>query len=141
MQFLDTLAGIFNNAYTLFCFMLGFWAGAIYLRNGKLGGDYWGAIWICALLAVAMLVVWLVRTLVGEQLRWVYLLYQLYFIVALPGTFAILRGRDDRVAAAIFAGVTIFSALAAISAGDPRRGVVAPPTTPIVAPAAPTQNP
>ncbi len=142
MQFFDILAGILNTAYTLFCFMLGFWAGVVYLRNGKLGGEYWGALWTCTLLAVAILAVWLLRTLAGEQLRWVYLLYCLFFIIALPGTFAIMRGRDDRFAAGIFAGVATFAALASISAADPRRGVVSPPlVTPTVVPAAsPTQK-
>lgn len=130
MQFVDTLAGILNTAYTLFCFILGFWAGSAYLRGKSLTGEYWGAVWVCAGLAVAGLVVWLLRTLSGEQLRWVYLLYSLYFIIVLPGTFAILRGRDDRVAAGIFAVVAIFSAFSSISASDPRRGVVVLPETP-----------
>lgn len=135
MSFVDTLAGILNTAYILFAFALGIWAGSIFIRGGSLGGQFWGAIWTCSGLAVGSLIVWLLRTLAGEQLRWVYLLYLLFFIIVLPGTFAIMRGRDDRVAAGIFAGVAIFAALSAISAADPSRGVIAPPpATPIVAP-------
>jgi hypothetical protein len=115
-----------NTAYILYCFALGIWAGVIALRNGHLGGQFWGAMWMCTILAVVGLVVWLIRTLTHEELRSVYVLYELYFIIALPGTFALMRGRDDRVAAAIFAGIAIFTALSAISAADPSRGVIAP---------------
>jgi hypothetical protein len=131
MSIFATFGTIFNTAYILFCFALGIWSGVVWLRGGTLGGQFWGAMWTCAILAVFNLLLWLGRSLSGEQLRPVYLLYELYFIVVLPGTFALLRGRDDRVAAGIFAGVTIFSALAAISAADPTRHVIAPlPITP-----------
>ena len=59
------------------------------------------------------LLLWLGRSLAGEQLRSVYLLYELYFIIVLPGTFALMRGRDDRTAAGIFCIICIFTALAA----------------------------
>ncbi|GAB4546410.1 MAG: hypothetical protein OHK0023_05990 [Anaerolineae bacterium] len=123
-NFLPQLSVILYTAYILFCLILGLWAANSALRNKPLGGNYWGAIWTCTGLAVIMLVVWLLRSLSGENLRWVYLLYSIFFIVVLPGTFAILRGRDDRRAAAIFAGVAIFAALSAISASDPARGIV-----------------
>src|SRR5436305_4755692 len=131
MTIFAMLGTIFNTAYILFCFALGLWSGVVYIRNQNLGGDFWGAMWMCTILAVFMLLLWLGRALSGEQLRPVYLLYELYFILVLPGTFALLRGRDDRVAAGIFAAVTIFSGLAAISAADPTRHVIAPlPITP-----------
>jgi hypothetical protein len=126
----NTLAVILNTAYILFSLALGFWAGYTAVRGGKLGGQYWGAIFTAAGLAVIELIVWLARTLAGEQLRWVYFLYLAYFIIVYPGTFALLRGRDDRRAAAIFAGVAIFTALSAISASDPTRGVIATTATP-----------
>ena len=126
MSIFATLGTIFNTAYTLFCFSLGIWAGISWMRDQPLGGQYWGAIWTCSGMAVVGLLLWLARALSGEQLRSVYLLYELYFIIVLPGTFALLRGRDDRFAAAVFCGVAIFSALAAISAADPTRHVVAP---------------
>ncbi|HLY26195.1 MAG TPA: hypothetical protein VKQ72_07635 [Aggregatilineales bacterium] len=121
-----TLGTIFNNAYILFCFALGIWAGVEAVRNRALGGQFWGAMWTCTGLAGAGLLIWLARVLSGEDLRPVYLLYELYFVVVFPGTFALLRGRDDRTAAAIFAFIAIFSALSALSAGDPSRHVVAP---------------
>jgi len=129
-----TLGSIFNNAYILFCFALGIWAGTEAVRNHSLGGQFWGAMWTCTGLAAVGLLIWLARVLSGEDLRPVYLLYELYFVVVLPGTFALLRGRDDRTAAAIFSFIAIFSALSALSAGDPSRHVVAP--LPSVAPPA-----
>ena len=131
MNIFATLGGIFNTAYILFCFILGIWSGVVWLRGGTLGGQFWGSMWTCTIMAAITLLLWLGRAVSGEQLRAVYLLYELYFIIVLPGTFALLRGRDDRVAAGIFAGVAIFTALAAISAADPSRHVIAPlPFTP-----------
>lgn len=137
---LATLGGIINTAYILFCFALGVWAGVLALRAQPLSGQFFGAMWTGAGLAVTALLIWLLRTLAGEQLRSVYLLYELYFVIVLPGTFALLRGRDDRAAALIFAGVAIFTALAAVSAADPSRQVITPPrATPIVIAPTPTQ--
>jgi len=131
MSVFSTLGTILNNAYILYSFGLGIWAGVQFVRSQNLGGQFWGAMWIAAGLAVVGLLVWLARTLSGEDLRPVYLLYELYFIIVYPGTFALIRGRDDRTAAAIFCGIAIFTALAAMSAADPSRHVVAPlPATP-----------
>jgi hypothetical protein len=124
MTIFALLGNVLNTAYTLFCFALGLWAGIQFVRGENLGGQFWGAMWTCSGLAVAGLVVWLARFLSGEDLRWVYVLYELFFIIVLPGTFALLRGRDDRVAAAIFCFVAIFAALSAISAADPSRHVI-----------------
>jgi len=126
-NFIYSLGIILSNAYILFCLFLGLWAGLNALRGEGLSGNFWGAMWTATLLGAAGLIVWLLRTLAGEDLRWVYFLYSLFFVLVLPGTFSLLRGRDDRTAAAIFAGVAIFAALAAISATDPSRGVIVLP--------------
>jgi hypothetical protein len=49
---------------------------------------------------------------------WLYYLYLAYFVIALPGTFALLRGRDDRTAAAIYTAVILFTALTSLSRSD-----------------------
>jgi hypothetical protein len=139
MNLLNTLAPVITNAYILFCFALGIWAGFIAFRGQKLGGDFWGALWICTGLAVVGLLVFVLQLLSGQHFERpvINLLYGAYFIIALPGTFAILRGRDDRMAALIFAGVAIFSALSAISYVDAARirpPLFQPDTTPIVTP-------
>src|SRR5262249_22766764 len=86
--------------------------------------------WIGAGMGAVGLLLWLARSLAGEQLRWVYVWYELYFVIVLPGTFALLRGRDDRTAAAWVAGIAIFTALAAFSSADPSRAVIAVAPTP-----------
>ena len=136
MSLFAILGGIFNNAFILFCIALGIWAGVQFIRGEGLGGQFWGAMWTCTGLAAVGLVIWLARALSGEDLRAVYVLYELFFVIVLPGTFALLRGRDDRVAAGIFSAIAIFAALSAISAADPTRHVVAPlpPSTPISTP-------
>ena len=126
MTIFATLGGIFNNAYILFCIALGIWAGVQYVRGQGLGGQFWGAMWTCSGLAGVGLLLWVARALSGEDLRSVYVLYELFFVIVLPGTFALMRGRDDRVAAGIFSAVAIFAALSAISAADPTRHVIAP---------------
>jgi hypothetical protein len=126
MSFWATLGSITNTSYILFCFMLGIWSGVLWVRGEGLSGNFWGAMWTCTILAAFNLIVWLARALSGEQLRFVYALYELYFVIVLPGTFALLRGRDDRTAAGVFAAVTLFSGLAAISAADPSRNIIAP---------------
>jgi hypothetical protein len=130
MSFFATLGGILNNAYIMFCLALGIWAGVLAIRNRPISGEFWGAMWMCTILAGIGLLVWLGRAISGEQLRGVYFLYELFFIIVLPGTFALLRGRDDRTATIIFAGIAIFAALSAISAGDVSRHVVAPEVIP-----------
>jgi hypothetical protein len=136
---LDTLATVTLTAYILFGFILGVWAAYLGLTGRGLSGQFWGAMWMCTLLAVAELVLFLLRWALGAPFDRpiINILYGAYFIVALPGTFAILRGRDDRVAALIFAGVAIFSALAAISYLDAqgvRPPLFEPGVTPTVVP-------
>ena len=130
MSIYATLGIIFNNAYILFCFALGIWGGVQFARGQGLGGQFWGAMWTCSGLAVVGLILWLARAVSGEDLRSVYVLYELFFVIVLPGTFALLRGRDDRVAAGIFSAIAIFAALSAISAADPTRHVIAPLPSP-----------
>ncbi len=139
VNLLDTLATVTLTAYTLFCFILGGWAAYLGLTGRGLSGQYWGAMWTCTLLAVAELVLFLLRWASGNPFDRpiINILYSAYFIIALPGTFAILRGRDDRVAALIFAGVAIFSALAAISymdAAGVRPPLFEPGATPTATP-------
>ncbi|MCS6869941.1 MAG: hypothetical protein RML95_11690 [Anaerolineae bacterium] len=134
-NFIDSLGLILSNAYTLFCLFLGLWAGSNALRGEGLSGNFWGAMWTATLLGIAGLIVWLLRTLANEPLRWVYFLYSLFFVLVMPGTFSLLRGRDDRTAAAVFAGVAIFAALASLSAADPSRGIIVLPVlTPTATP-------
>ncbi len=106
---------ILTNAYTLFCIAVGLWALLVAVRGETLNGQFWGALAVNTLLAVAVLAVTLLLQIggVAPSRGWLYYLYDLFFIIAQPGTYTLLRGRDDRTAAGIFAAVTLFAALTA----------------------------
>jgi len=85
--------------------------------------------WMNTLLAGAVFLTALVMTLQGLRpygyapdgsdaliIRDVYYLYGIYFIISLPGVFAIMRGNDNRNAALFFAAVALFNAAAAYRA-------------------------
>ena len=127
MTVFATLSTITNTAYILFCFALGVWAGVLWINSRGPDGQFMGALWTCTILAVITLVLCVIRIVSGEPVArpGIYVLYELYFVIVYPGTFALMRGRDDRFASGIYAIVTIFSALTAISAGDPSRNLIA----------------
>jgi hypothetical protein len=105
---------ILNNAYILFSFALGAWCIYKLIRDEGLDGQFWGAITVNSLLAAFILVFAIIMAVMGiEAKRWVYYLYAVYFVIVLPGTFSLLRGRDDRTAVIIFGIVTFFSGAAA----------------------------
>ena len=105
---------ILNNAYIIFCLILGFWSTFQAARNEPLGGQFWGALVTNSVLAGLALLLALLMALLGIQAqRGVYYLYAVYFVIVLPGTFTLLHGRDDRTAALVYAIVAFFSAGAA----------------------------
>ncbi len=111
---MTTVHTIMNNAYILFSFVLGAWCIVMLIRNQNLDGSFWGAAAANTILAAGILLWSVIMALAGvEAQRWVYYLYGVYFVIVLPGTFALLRGRDDRVAVTVFGIVTIFSGAAA----------------------------
>ncbi len=119
LSFAVSLHTILTNAYTLFCFLLGFWALFLAVRNQPIGGQFWGALAVDSLLAAAILIVSFLLQLGGiPPARSVYYLYAIYFVIVLPGTYALLRGRDDRTAAWIYAAVILFTALASLTRSD-----------------------
>ncbi len=107
---------ILNNAYIIFSFMLGAWCILKLIRNETLDdGQFWGAIAANTLLALATLLLAVVMYVTGTRPNraLTYFLYAAYFVVVLPGTFSLLRGRDDRMAVIIFGIVTVFNGAAA----------------------------
>ena len=130
MNGLADINNILNNMMALYFLALGIWAGILTVRGKPLSGQFWGAMWLASIPPALGLVLGIVRALDGEQLRAVFWLYQMYFVIVLPGTFALLKGRDDRNAAMWFAGVCIFSALTAIALADPSRHVIVPAVIP-----------
>ncbi|MBN1965046.1 MAG: hypothetical protein JW910_10380 [Anaerolineae bacterium] len=111
---MPAIHGILNNAYILFSFALGVWSAVQAGRNEPLTGGFWGALALNTALAGAVVGWSVIMALAGiPPARGVYFLYAAYFVVVLPGTFALLRGRDDRTAALLYAIIAIFSAAAA----------------------------
>ena len=117
---LVALHTILNTAYTLFCFILGFWALIVTVRNQPIPGGFWGALVTNEGLAIAILIMTLLLQAGGlpPARGWLYYLYLLFFVIVLPGTFALLRGRDDRTAAAIYTGIILFTALTALTRSE-----------------------
>lgn len=128
---MEDIFNILNNAYVLFSFALGIYAAVIAGRNEPISGNFWGSMWTNTALAGAVLIVAIIMTLQGlrplgpapdgsgdEVTRDVFYLYQIYFVISLPGVFAILRGGDDRRAALFFAAVALFNSAAAWRAGN-----------------------
>ena len=71
---------ILNNAYILFCLLIGLWSSVQAARNQPLGGQFWGALATNSILAGAILLFSLLMALTGIQAhRWVYYLYAVVF--------------------------------------------------------------
>jgi hypothetical protein len=106
-----------TNAYILFSIILGVYAGVLAGQNKPISGNFWGAMWTNTFLAGAMFIASLILLLFGVQAeRIVYYLYGLYFVISLPGVFAIQGGTDDRRSAFIYGVVGVFNGLAAYRA-------------------------
>lgn len=126
---MESMFDIFNNAYVLFCFLVGVYAAYLAAQNIPLSGNFWGVVSINTGLAAAVLVIAIILTLQGktphgpnpngdgDAERSVYYLYAIYFVISLPGLFAIMRGNDNRNAGIFFAVVAFFNSAAAYRAG------------------------
>ena len=120
LSVLLALHTILNNAYTWYTFIIGFWALSMAIRNQPIAGGFWGALVIGGILPVIVLILTLLLHIGGlpPSRGWVYYLYLIFFVIVLPGTFALMRGRDDRAAITIWSAVILFTALAALTRSD-----------------------
>ncbi len=122
---METIFEALSTAYILYALVLGVYAAVLAGRDVPLSGEFWGAMWMNTLLAGAILLVAGVMSAQGlrprgadpdnpdvQIVRGVYYLYAIYFIISLPGIFAITRGNDNRLAALIYSGVALFNATA-----------------------------
>lgn len=126
---METIFQVLNNAYVIFCFFVGVYAVYLAAQNIPLSGNFWGVVGINTGLSAAVLAVAIILTLQGktpygidtdgggEVERTVYYLYAIYFVISLPGLFALLRGSDNRTAGIIFAFIAFFNSAAAYRAG------------------------
>ncbi len=107
-----------NNAYIMFCFLLGIYAAWLGGTNKPLSGNFWGAMWVDTILAGLVLLVTILLTILGVKPKRIitYYLYAIYFLISMPGLFASLRGNDNRRAAYFFGVLGVFNAAAAYRA-------------------------
>lgn len=116
---MESLHQILFNAHILYSLALGLWATVIAARKEPIGGNFWGAMLTYALLAGVTLAAGIVLLTTGYQPRSgrviIYALYMFWLVIIMPGTFTMLRGRDDRAAAIAFALLAFFNFSTSIS--------------------------
>ena len=118
--------GILFTMHLLYSAALGLWAAYLAGRDEPLGGHYWGAVLISTGLAALVLLVGLAMLAAGLRppRLTTYLLYMLWLVVMMPGTYSLLHGREDRSAAIAYAILGGFNASVGLSMLQ--RGLVGP---------------
>ena len=118
--------GILFTMHLLYSAALGLWAAVLVGRDEPLGGSYWGAVIISAGLAGVALLLGLAMMAGGLRppRPTTYLLYMLWLVVMMPGTYSLLHGREDRSAAIAYAILGGFNASVGVSMLQ--RGLVGP---------------
>ena len=118
--------GILFVMHLLYSAVLGLWAAVLAGRDEPLGGNYWGAVLISTGLAALVLLVGLGMLAAGLRppRLTTYLLYMLWLVVMMPGTYSLLHGREDRSAALAYAILGGFNASVGLSMLQ--RGLVGP---------------
>lgn len=118
--------GILFTMHLLYSAALGLWAAVLAGRDEPLSGNYWGAVLISTGLAALVLLVGLAMLAAGLRppRLTTYLLYMLWLVVMMPGTYSLLHGREDRSAAIAYAILGGFNASVGLSMLQ--RGLVGP---------------
>ncbi len=105
------------TAILLFSLLAGVWALASALRRRGVDGTLWGILASGELLFVAQGLIGAVQWLAGARPeRSVHLLYGFVTALSLPAYYAFSRGRDDRRAAWVYAGLCLFLAVISLRA-------------------------
>lgn len=123
---LNDIHAVLFNTHILYSVALGIWAAVMAARGQSISGNYWGAVFTSALLALVVAIIGLVMTLQGLRTARtaVYFIYMSWLVIIMPGLFSLLRGRDDRSAAIAFSILSFFNA--ATSTSMWQRGLVSP---------------
>jgi len=99
------------NACVIFSLLLGLYSLWRFFRKEGVGANLLSVLAAAELLYVAQAVVGLVQVFQGARPgRGVHFLYGILLVIVLPGTFAYLRGKDDRRAALIYGLIGLFLA-------------------------------
>jgi hypothetical protein len=100
------------TAVMLFNAIVGVWGLIKYLRGQQnIDGNYAGAIALSPILGLVQLVIGLILIGMGlgVNVRFVHYLYGALVIIAVPATFALSRGRDDRAMLLIYGLVLLLT--------------------------------
>ncbi len=90
------------------------WGFFKYIRGQtKIDGSFWGAVAISPMLGLVQAILGLIMIGMGygANVRLVHYLYGALVVLAVPATFAITRGRDDRPALLIYSVVLLLTAI------------------------------
>jgi hypothetical protein len=106
----------------LFTGLATIWGLVSYIRGKRMGGQFWGILAIGEFLFILQIVFGIILWLGGARpMRDVHLIYGAVTVLAIPGYFAISKGRDDRTATLAYTLIFIFlvgiSARAAMTGG------------------------
>jgi hypothetical protein len=118
--------GILFNAHIMFAVVIGIWAAVMVARGEAVDGGFWGSVAIYTVLVGVTTLVGVIMVILdfrpadGELSS--YFIYMAFLVAAMPGMFAILRGRNDSVAAIVFSVLAFFNAGTAMSMAT--RGLV-----------------
>jgi len=119
---LSEIHGRLAISIMLFAGLATIWGLVSYIRGKGMGGQFWGILAIGEFLFILQIVFGIVLWLGGARpVRDVHLIYGAVTVLAIPGYFAISKGRDDRTATLAYTLICIFlvggSARAAMTGG------------------------
>ena len=91
-------------AFMLFMIAIGIWGCTLFFTNRPISGDFWGALAIGQGLVVVEALIGVIMYIDGMRPTrdLFHILYGLVAVIAIPGTFAFTRGRDNRFEALIY---------------------------------------
>ena len=106
----------------LFAGLAAVWGLVSYLRGKSVEANFWGILVVGEVLFLSQIVTGIIMWLNSARpARGVHLLYGAVTVIAIPGYFAITKGRDDRTATLAYTLICIFlvgvGARAAMTAG------------------------
>jgi hypothetical protein len=106
----------------LFAGLAALWGLVSYLRGKGMEGNFWGILAVGEVLFLSQIVIGIIMWINSARpARGVHLLYGAVTVIAIPGYFAISKGRDDRTATLAYTLICIFlvgvGARAAMTAG------------------------
>lgn len=115
---LTTIHGMLSLSFMLYMILAAGWNLASGARRQGVSSSAWGILAIAEILALVQGLVGVTLALGGAAPgRSVHWLYGATSVITLPGYYAISRGRDDRVASLIYAGLCAFLVFIGYRAG------------------------